>query len=147
MKGVTEIVSALDLSALTASSKKLMCETLKPEIVDQFKNDLEQQLEELLSRADSAVKVLVNDDSSASDPMDRATLDGVRDNILRIRERESRLIRKIKATLEKIEEGEFGICEACGKDIPIKRLIARPVASYCIRCKTKLETVERIAGL
>jgi DnaK suppressor protein len=147
MKGVTEIVSALDLSALTASSKKLMCETLKPEIVDQFKNDLEQQLEELLSRADSAVKVLVNDDSSASDPMDRATLDGVRDNILRIRERESRLIRKIKATLEKIEEGEFGICEACGEDIPIKRLIARPVASYCIRCKTKLETVERIAGL
>jgi DnaK suppressor protein len=124
-----------------------MCETLKPEIVDQFKNDLEQQLEELLSRADSAVKVLVNDDSSASDPMDRATLDGVRDNILRIRERESRLIRKIKATLEKIEEGEFGICEACGEDIPIKRLIARPVASYCIRCKTKLETVERIAGL
>jgi DnaK suppressor protein len=124
-----------------------MCETLKPEIVDQFKNDLEQQLEELLSRADSAVKVLVNDDSSASDPMDRATLDGVRDNILRIRERGSRLIRKIKATLEKIEEGEFGICEACGEDIPIKRLIARPVASYCIWCKTKLETVERIAGL
>lgn len=124
-----------------------MCETLKPEMIDQFKNDLKEQLEELLSRADSAVKVLVSDDSSAADPLDRATLDGVRDNTLRIREREGRLIRKIKATLQKIEEGEFGICKACGKDIPIKRLIARPVASYCIQCKTKLETVERIVGL
>ncbi len=111
-----------------------------------FKNYLEQQLEELISRAESTVKLLCKDDEYASDPLDRATLDNGRDNTLRFRERESRLIRKIKTTLLKIEEGDFGICEACGEDIPLNRLMARPVTAYCIRCKTQMETRERAVG-
>ena len=103
---------------------------LKSSQLEYFKETLEQQLEELFSRADSAVKLLSMDNQSASDLLDRATLDSGRDNTLRFRERESRLIRKIKSTLDKIEEGDFGICEACGGDIPIQRLLARPVTAY-----------------
>lgn len=119
---------------------------LTNETIEQFKNELEQQLEELLLRAEFAVKLLSRDENTASDPLDQATLDSGRYDTLRFRERESRLIRKIRATLEKIEDGDFGICEACGGSIPLKRLIARPVTAYCITCKTKMEARERAVG-
>jgi DnaK suppressor protein len=120
---------------------------LTSEAIERFKNELEQQLDELLARAEITVKILSTDDNTASDPLDQATLDSGRVHTLRFRERESRLIRKIKTTLLKIEEGEFGICEACGGDIPFKRLSARPVTAYCIGCKTAMEARERAVGL
>lgn len=120
---------------------------LTPETINRFKAELEQQLEELLLRSEGTVKLMTKDENKASDPLDRATLDSGRTEALRYRERESRLIRKIKKTLEKIEEGVFGICEGCGEDIPLKRLMARPVTSYCIDCKTKMEAMERALGL
>ncbi|HND33714.1 MAG TPA: TraR/DksA C4-type zinc finger protein, partial [Myxococcota bacterium] len=41
------------------------------------------------------------------------------------------------------DDGEYGICVACGDEISEKRLIARPVATHCIDCKTELEQLER----
>jgi DnaK suppressor protein len=120
---------------------------LTADMLDQFKAELEQQLEDLLRRAESAVKVLSADDYAASDLLDRATIDNGRTETLRYRERESRLINKIKTALLKIEDGEFGICEGCGEEIPLARLIARPVTAYCIECKTKMEERERAFGL
>ena len=78
--------------------------------------------------------------------MDRATVESDRIWTLRIRDRESMLIKKIRQSLEDIETGEYGICEDCGEDITIERLKARPVTSFCIRCKTKRESVERLTG-
>ena len=56
------------------------------------------------------------------------------------------LINKIRKSLEDIENGEYGICEDCGKEIAIKRLKARPIARRCIECKTKQEALEKITG-
>jgi DnaK suppressor protein len=67
--------------------------------------------------------------------------------MLRIRDRESKLIRKIKSALERIENGTFGVCETCGGEISIKRLKARPVTSQCIECKSKEEALEKALGL
>ena len=58
--------------------------------------------------------------------MDRATVESDRIWTLRIRDRESMLIKKIRQSLENIENGEYGICEDCGEDISIERLKARP---------------------
>lgn len=115
--------------------------------IDNFKQQLEQQLAELLMRADEAVCALSRESEATADPLDRAALDGGREHSLRIRERESRLIRKIKTALQKIDEGEFGICESCGEDIPFPRLKARPVTAYCIQCKTRMESWEKAVGL
>ena len=65
---------------------------------------------------------------------------------LRMQDRESKLIRKIEQSLSRIDEGIFGICEACGEDIAIKRLKAKPVTTYCIACKNKMEAIEQVAG-
>ncbi len=123
-----------------------MIPTLSPSDIGFFKEHLQQELEELLSRADETVSYLTTTGETTADPLDRAAVDSGRESNLRFRERESRLIRKIKTALEKIEDETFGICESCGEDIPISRLKARPVAAHCIKCKTKMENWERAVG-
>jgi DnaK suppressor protein len=81
------------------------------------------------------------------DPTDRAALEADRNFMLRIRDRESKLIKKIKQALERIDGGTYGICESCGEDISIKRLKARPVTTQCIDCKSKEEALEKALGL
>jgi len=65
---------------------------------------------------------------------------------LRIRDREAKLIGKLQDALERLEDGTFGYCEECGEEIPYKRLLARPVATLCIRCKNAQEAAERTRG-
>lgn len=62
---------------------------------------------------------------------------------LRMREREAKLVGKIRDALERLEDGTFGICEECGEEIPLKRLRARPVTTLCIKCKKEQEAEER----
>ena len=111
-----------------------------------FRHLLTQWLEELLNRADDTVEELLDSQDNLADPLDRVSVESERIWTLRIRDRESVLIKKIRNSLEDIETGEYGICEDCGEDISIERLKARPVTSFCIRCKTKRESVERLTG-
>jgi len=121
-------------------------ETMRPEDLAYFKTLLTQQLEELLTTAERTVGQLVNSDGPPADPLDQASLDTDRNYTLRIRDRESHLIRKIKSALSKIEDGSFGICDECGNEIALARLMARPVTSYCIHCKTQMEAFEKVSG-
>ncbi|NQT55186.1 MAG: RNA polymerase-binding protein DksA [Desulfobacteraceae bacterium] len=108
-----------------------------------FKKLLSEQLHELMGLANNTISSLLDDMERASDPLDRATLDIDRSATLRIRDRESKLIRKIKKTLESIYDGTFGICEMCEEEINFERLKARPVTSHCIKCKTIMENMEK----
>ncbi|UCD88290.1 MAG: TraR/DksA C4-type zinc finger protein [Desulfobacterales bacterium] len=80
----------------------------------------------------------------SGDLTDRASLDIDKNVNFRIRERESRLIQKIKDALIRVENGTFGICEECGSKIPEKRLRVRPIATLCIRCKEEEEGAKGI---
>ena len=120
---------------------------MKKKDLDNFKERLSNRLEELLSHADDTVSGMTSPKENFPDPTDRASLEADRNFMLRIRDRESKLIRKIKKTLNRIENGTFGICETCGDDIGIKRLKARPVTTQCIECKTKAEALEKSLGL
>ena len=112
-----------------------------------FKDLLTRWLDELLNQANNTVAGLGLLDSHLADPLDRAVFDTDRSFTLRIRERERTLINKIRNSLEDIENGDYGICEDCGREISIERLKARPVARRCIRCKTKQENLEKIMRL
>ena len=115
--------------------------------LDYFKDLLNRWLDDLLSQADSAVSVLKDADDYLLDPLDRAVLDINRNYTLRMRNRESILIKKIKKSLEDINGSLYGICEECGSDISIARLNARPVEKRCIKCKTKQEEIEKSIGV
>lgn len=117
---------------------------MKDEDIDFFKKLLTEQLEALLEHAGIMVHDLIEKDYEASpDPLDRASFESDRGTTLRIKDRESRLIRKILMSLENIENGSYGICEMCENEISLERLKARPVTNYCITCKTKMEASER----
>jgi len=118
---------------------------MNQENLEFFKVLLSNWLEELLRHADETVFTLRRSEI-LSDPLDRASFDSERSFQLRIRDRESTLIRKIKNSLLDIENGTYGICLKCGEDISLKRLEARPVAEHCIACKTEMENRERLSG-
>ena len=111
-----------------------------------FKAMLLERLDELLGRAGSTVSELLVDGDGMPDPLDRAGFERDRAALLRIRDRESKLIGKIRTALADIEAGEYGICEGCGEEIPVARMMARPVTRYCIGCKRRMEQREKLAG-
>ncbi|MFO7839409.1 MAG: RNA polymerase-binding protein DksA [Desulfosalsimonadaceae bacterium] len=120
---------------------------MKQEDLDYFKELLTNRLNELLNQADDTVSDMNDSKGNFPDPTDRATYEADRNFELRIRDREHKLIKKVKKALDRIENGTFGICEKCGDDISIERLKARPVTTLCIECKTKEEALERALGL
>jgi DnaK suppressor protein len=66
---------------------------------------------------------------------------------LRMSERNTRLMGKVKQALDMIEKGSYGICEACGEEIGLARLNARPVTQLCIQCKRRQEIEEKLRSL
>ena len=111
-----------------------------------FKELLLKRLDELYSEAERAVAGMGDNEENFPDPTDRATLESDRNFMLRIRDRERKLIVKIREALQRIADGNFGQCEECGDDIGFERLSARPVTTLCIECKRKEEAVERARG-
>jgi DnaK suppressor protein len=119
---------------------------LKPEKLKFFKNLLNQKINELLSEAGKTVSEMTNGKENYPDPNDRASLEADRNFELRIRDRERKLILKMQEAIKRIDDGTFGICEVCGGPISEKRLMARPVTTLCIECKTKQEKMEKLKG-
>jgi DnaK suppressor protein len=120
---------------------------MKKKDVEYFRELLTNRLQDLLNEADHTVSGMTAPKENFPDPTDRASLEADRNFMLRIRDRESKLIKKIKKALARIDNNTFGICEKCGEEISIKRLKARPVTTQCIDCKTKEEAFEKALGL
>lgn len=116
------------------------------ENLEYFREHLTAELDLLLYRADLTVNALLNDETSAPDPLDRASFEIHHSTLLRIRDRESKLIPKIQDALKRLNEGTFGICDQCDGEIGLARLKARPVATLCIRCKIQMESFEKMYG-
>ena len=107
-----------------------------------FRRLLEQRREELLTEAGKTVEGM-DEEENFPDPTDRASMESNRNFILRIRDRERKLIAKIEEALRRLDDGVYGICEECGEKISAARLKARPVTTLCIDCKSIQEVEER----
>jgi DnaK suppressor protein len=112
-----------------------------------FKELLTEKLEELGIEANKTVSGFAGPKDVCSDFFDQASMESDADFSLRLKERENRLMGKIRRALEKLEEGNFGVCEKCGRKISEERLKVRPMAVLCIRCKKKQEASEKMRGL
>ncbi len=120
--------------------------TMKPDKLAFFRFMLTQKINELLDGAEKTVSEMTNEKVNFPDPTDRASLESDRNFELRIRDRERKLIAKMQEAIKRIDDGTFGVCEACGGPISEKRLMARPVTTLCIECKTKQEKLEKLKG-
>jgi DnaK suppressor protein len=128
------------------ATKAEKIQPMKPEKVRFFRYLLAQKMNELLDEAEKTVSDMTTGKENFPDPNDRATLESDRNFELRIRDRERKLIVKIQEAIKRLDDGVFGICNDCGGTISEKRLIARPVTTQCIDCKTKQEKIERLKG-
>jgi DnaK suppressor protein len=108
-----------------------------------FKKCLTQMLNESLGKVQGTLAHVSDLEDRPSDKADQASIASDVGFAFRIRDREEKLIEKIIEALEKLDVGTFGICEACGEEIPLKRLMARPMTTLCIECKKEQEAQER----
>jgi len=111
-----------------------------------FKEQLEAMKAEINIDVEQTLTEMTSQTGNIPDPNDRATMESDRSFELRIRGRERKLMDKVDEALIRIDDGSFGVCAGCGEDIAIKRLQARPVAKYCIDCKTRQEQREKEQG-
>lgn len=97
----------------------------------------------LMEEVDRTVTHMKDEAANFPDPSDRASQEEEFNIELRTRDRERKLIKKIEDALERLLDDDFGYCEACGIEIGLRRLEARPTATLCIDCKTLSEIKER----
>ncbi len=109
-----------------------------------FKKILTEELDRLLVQAEVGKAELASEPNQEIESLDRIVTHSNQALKLRIRSRESRLIKKVRKALDRIEDGTYGECEACGGDISLKRLEARPVTTKCIECKEHEEQLEAL---
>lgn len=112
--------------------------------LEYFRKLLTDMLAEAQNKGDSTIEDMTDNAEVFADPADRATMESDRAFTLRIRDRERRLIKKIQAALQRMDDGSFGICDECGENIGVPRLKARPVTKLCINCKSKQEEDEHL---
>lgn len=118
-------------------------EYMSPPQLDHFRNLLVIWKKDLQEEVERTVGHMRQDAANFADPADRATQEEEFGLELRARDRERKLSRKIDEALRRIDLGDYGYCEACGVEIGIRRLEARPTATLCIDCKSLAEIKER----
>lgn len=114
--------------------------------LEMFRTRLNQMLDDILQKGEETIVDMTDAPEVYADPADRATAESDRSFTLRLRDRERKLIKKIQAALQRIENGTFGECEECGEEIGVPRLKARPVTTLCINCKSMQEEDEKVRG-
>ena len=116
---------------------------LSEEELEHFRKKLLAMREEIYAESAATVEEMQNESTLYPDPNDRASLEADHFNTLRIRDRGRKLLGKIEAALQRIENGTFGICEITGEPIERKRLEARPVTTLSLKAKEEQELEER----
>lgn len=110
-----------------------------------FKDVLLKRKSEIIASAETTKEEGMGfDPDDLPDEVDLASTEAGQSLNLRLRDRERVLLKKINEALAKIESGEYGVCEECGEDIGVERLMARPVTDLCVRCKEEQEKKEKL---
>ena len=108
-----------------------------------FKQKLLTWKNELLRESSQTLNNLQSENEAKPDITDRASEEIDRSFELRTRDRERKLINKIDAALQRIEDGSYGYCDETGEPISIKRLEARPVATLSLEAQEMHEKAEK----
>ncbi len=116
------------------------------DLVEKFKKQLEDMKDDIITDVEQTLTEMTSQSGNIPDPNDRASVESDRSFELRIRGRERKLMDKVDEAITRIDDGIYGVCEGCGEDIAVKRLEARPVAKFCIDCKTSQEQKEKAQG-
>jgi DnaK suppressor protein len=127
-----------EATLLSASPEQYM----SPAQVAFFRRRLIAEEQALLSAVKATAGHLQQAEVS-SDWSDRASTEEEHTIELRVRDRERKLLQKIREALKRIDEGNYGWCEETGEPIGIPRLLARPTAALCLEAQERREQAKR----
>jgi len=109
-----------------------------------FRRKLLAWKSDLIDETASTIEGLQGGTRNIRDVADRASEETDRALELRTRDRQRKLISKIDSALRRIDEGEYGYCEATGEPISLKRLDARPIATMSLEAQERHERREKV---
>lgn len=117
---------------------------LTQEQTNELKARLQADLSRLGDHAHSALEFTMDRDRDrvGRDSMDESTEEEIYSTQLRLHDRETFLLGKIREAMRRLEAGTLDECEECAEPIGYKRLLARPVTTLCFECKSAREQVE-----
>ena len=116
---------------------------MNPMMTEFFRQRLVEWRTELLRESGQTLLNMQNTSMQEPDVADRASLESERALELRTRDRGRKLISKIDDALRRIEAGDYGFCEDSGEPINIRRLIARPIATFTVEAQERHERMEK----
>lgn len=128
-------------------------EDYRPREDEPFMNDKQREYfrlkllrwkDDILKEARETLQHLQDENQNHPDLADRASSETDRSIELRARDRQRKLIAKIDAALQRIEDGSYGYCEDTGEPISLKRLEARPIATLSVEAQERHERRERV---
>jgi len=108
--------------------------------LNKYRNVLQAKQAELAQLVRNRDGIAIEKSPDAFDEVQHAT---ERELAIRNLDRESNLLRNVRASLRRIEDGSFGVCLHCEEDISSKRLAAVPWTAFCIQCQ---EIADRSQG-
>lgn len=108
---------------------------------------LEEKASSLLAKARNGLELSMSRDRDGArgDSLDESTEEELYSTELRLRDREKKLLSKIRSAQERLAQREINECEDCGGTIGFKRLMVRPVTTQCIACKELRERHEAVS--
>ena len=109
-----------------------------------FRRKLHAWKEDILEESRETLVALQSENENHPDLADRASSETDRAIELRARDRQRKLIAKIEAAIERLNDGSYGYCEETGEPISLKRLDARPIATLSIEAQERHERNERV---
>ena len=128
-------------------------EDYRPREDEPFMNDRQREYfrikllrwkDDILKEARETLQHLQDENQNHPDLADRASSETDRSIELRARDRQRKLIAKIDAALERIDDGSYGYCEETGEPISLRRLDARPIATLSIEAQERHERREKV---
>ncbi len=117
---------------------------MNPRQREYFRRKLLDWKEDILKEAQETILHLQTDNTPEPDIADRASTETDRSIELRARDRQRKLVAKIDSALRRIDEGTYGFCDESGEPITLRRLEARPIATFSIEAQERHERREKV---
>ncbi|MCX7900624.1 MAG: RNA polymerase-binding protein DksA [Methylocystis sp.] len=130
----------LDETYKPSDDEPFMCERQR----EYFRRKLLAWKEDILQESRETLAALQSENENHPDLADRASSETDRAIELRARDRQRKLIAKIDAALQRLDDGSYGYCEETGEPISLKRLDARPIATLSIEAQERHERREKV---
>jgi DnaK suppressor protein len=99
-----------------------------------------QEARQFLSRFKQETGSLEQD--VPQDSADRSVIHLSQESLFEQASQRQQILRRVERAMQRMDEGSFGVCAECGKDIPLRRLEVLPWTQYCVHCQEMIERGE-----